>query len=642
MNAAPDGGRLALVNLWVVLAFALVFSVWRAASGDPLTRAIEARLLDLRFAVRGAVAPPDRLTLVVIDEATVERFGWTPPPRRAIADAITRVKAADPAVIAIDHLFLEDTTEGPRLAAALAPGAGIVLAVALLERRDGRRDAPATLAPETRVALERSALSVVSRATQAAPPPTLLAPAQNFLSGVSLAHVNIARAPDRIARRVPLALALGDGLYIPAMGLEAARRIAGLDRGAVILSAGRELRFGPRTVPVDRANRVVLNHYGGAGAIATVSLRDVVEGRVPAERFRGRAVLFGASAPSVSDLFATPLAADVPGVEIIATLAANLVEDRLIRRDDGTRAVSIALALAAAGLIYAALCLPGLATVFVAVPAIWLASGAALQAAFSAGLLWLDAVSVLAALALATPWCVAARIRRQRRVAAQLGAERANLSRFVAPALVDRLAAAGRPDFDERAQMATMLYVDVAGYTGLTEALSPDQTATMLRALHRLYEDAVAAHGGLVVGFEGDGAMIVFGLPDPGSEDAARAVDCAMDLLIRAERFAPPMPLGDGLRLRISIHHGPVTAAVLGGARQAQVTVSGDAVNVASRLQEVAKEVGVQVVISRAARDAARLGGSVATERFHCLAERRLRGRRQTIEVWALDASGRP
>lgn len=185
-----------------------------------------------------------------------------------------------------------------------------------------------------------------------------------------------------------------------------------------------------------------------------------------------------------------------------------------------------------------------------------------------------------------------------------------------------------------REAVVSVLFVDLAGYTRLTESLSPGETGGMMARLHRFFDACADRFGGDVLHYAGDGAMLVFGLPDPRVDDGARALACALWL---AREPAPPFG-GEGataLRpaLRIAVHQGPVIAAVLGGAHQSVVTVAGDTVNVAHRLQEVAKAVGASIVTTRETLDAAFQGQDTWPGwQRHSLQQ--IRGREQLAEIW--------
>ncbi len=626
----PDSGLRR--QLAVVAVFALAAGLWRAISGDPLTDALEDRLLDLRFRLRGPIAPPASVVLVAVDERTIENLGWTPPPRWAIAEAVDRIVDAAPAAVAIDLLLVEQTAAGPALATALARSDRVVLAAAAGNDAPGAESSGgAEFTAEIAAAVDRSVIAAVvgDLRTGGEGPPKLLLPRPEIVGGASLGHVNIARSGDRVARHVPLALWIGERDFLPAMPLDVARRLSGLGRAEIVLWLGSGVDFGARRIATDRAGRVTLNHYGDRGTLPTVSLIDVVEGRVPPEAFTGRAVIFGATAESLSDLFATPFGTQVPGAEIIATLTANLAAGQEIRRAPASAALLAPVFGLLAGL---AAMLRAPSAAYIAVAGVWLAAALVLQFSFAVSRLWLDAIAVIAALGFATVWMAARRMSAERRESRALSVERGNLARYVSPLLTERLAQGAVPDFDRRTQDAAVLFVDVAGYTSYSENRAPDEVAGFLRDLHRLFERAAAAHRGIISGFEGDGAMIIFGLPEPELDDAARAVDCARMLLEEAAAFASPAVSGLPLRLRVSVHYGEVTAAVVGGERQAQVTVTGDTVNVASRLQETAKQSGAMLVLSRACLEAARADPAGFTR----LPDQPVRGRTGLIEVWAL------
>jgi adenylate cyclase len=198
------------------------------------------------------------------------------------------------------------------------------------------------------------------------------------------------------------------------------------------------------------------------------------------------------------------------------------------------------------------------------------------------------------------------------------------------------------PSFDGREQNVGILFVDVAGYSGMVETERPAEVAEFLRALHRLFEEAAERHRGVIVDFQGDGALLVFGLPEPGPDDARNALACGASLLEGRGSVRGPFlraPIG----LRVSVHWGPVAVGILGGRRQGKVSVTGDAVNVTARLQEIAKAHGVPFVATRAALDAAGMAPGAAawdTSGFRPIATEPQRGRRGDVEIWGCPAPG--
>ena len=146
--------------------------------------------------------------------------------------------------------------------------------------------------------------------------------------------------------------------------------------------------------------------------------------------------------------------------------------------------------------------------------------------------------------------------------------------------------------------------------------------------------------GGFVDKYIGDAALVVFGLFDETHEGSARAagaaVRCAtgicgrLEMLNRARRAAGKPPLA----VTVAVHSGDVLAGTIGAEDRHEYTVIGDTVNVAARLQQVAKETGDGLVVSRAALElAARAGvsaGNGASEKIV------LRGRLEPVEYVSL------
>ena len=618
--------------VWAIAAALLagLFAYWRAHVPDPATTALENRLIDLRFALRGRVEPPGNVVLVGVDAATVDALGWSPPPRAEIAQVITKLTEAGATAVALDMLFLDGSDEDAALAQALAASEQAILAAAA--RYDGR---PGGGRLEARDALSRHTIAVVIGApTAVGAVPRFYLPNAELINTAALAHVNLSQSSDRVARYAPLAIWTGEEGHLAAMAVTSARLHLGVPRSGLRLEPGRQLTLGERVLQTDRRGRIPINHYGPEATIPTVSFLEVLNGDVPTTMFADRVAVIGVTDQSFSDVFATPFGANVPGAEVIATLAENLISEHTLKSAGSASTVGLVLApfvaLALAAAAY-------LSLTAISVGVIWVIVLAVVQLAFQQGALLLDATTLVGALLIGS--FAALRIRTIRNGArrAVLERERGNLSRYVAPALAEQLAAQGGPGFDRRDQDAAVLFADVEGYTTIAERLTPAEAAAFVRTLHRTFEHSVERHMGVIISFEGDGVMVGFGLPQPAADDAVRALHCGRTMIEDVAQLEAPGQPGTHLRLRVGINHGPVVAAVVGGDRQAHVTLSGDTVNVASRLQDIAKSHGVQFVASKAALDAAEASSGEMQQGWALLIRTALRGRTEEIEAWTSD-----
>jgi adenylate cyclase len=204
---------------------------------------------------------------------------------------------------------------------------------------------------------------------------------------------------------------------------------------------------------------------------------------------------------------------------------------------------------------------------------------------------------------------------------------RQRLAGYVPTRRAEALASADRPAFEGQRQAAAVIFVDLAGFTGRSEAGGPEATVALLRQLHADFEEIATAHDGYVDSFSGDGAMLVFGVPQPGADDADNAVRCARALLARGDKR--------GMELRVGLHYGEVQVARLGGRHQHQLTLAGDAVNLASRLMDVAKENGAVLAMSEAVAAALRQHGkSARLADLEYRPAQAIRGRSGLIDVW--------
>jgi adenylate cyclase len=159
----------------------------------------------------------------------------------------------------------------------------------------------------------------------------------------------------------------------------------------------------------------------------------------------------------------------------------------------------------------------------------------------------------------------------------------------------------------------TVLFLDIRGFTTLSEQLSPEETLSWLNTVFGAVGRAVAAEGGTIDKFIGDAVMGVFGAPVPQEDHADRALRAVRAI----ERDVASLSISPKLSYGVGVHSGAVLAGTVGMESRMDFTVIGDAVNTASRVEALCKELGQRVLLTgefvdaltaRAPADATRAG----------------------------------
>ncbi|GBD43731.1 Adenylate cyclase 1 [bacterium HR40] len=575
---------------------------------------------DQLFRLRGTRPASPDLLLVAIDEASVQRLAGLPLSRAMLADAIDRLAAAGARVIVLD-LLLDRTQPATaagdpdsQLESALRRAGRVVLPFGFVDRPESANAfaPPPELASATFAVVRQRP----ERTADALPHPAgLLLPLPRFLEAARPAHATIHPDADGVLRRFPLAVRFGEEWY-RGVPVEAVRLALGLPPDRLLLEPGRRILFADRAIALDASSALELDFRGPTGTIETVSFVSLMANDSLLERIAGRIVVVGVTALAAGDRYVTPFDPGLPGVELLATAIDNLLTDGGLVRLAGLDLFALSVATVLSG----GLALVGRKrllrwAVTGATAVLWLAVVATVFSLFA---IRLDPVLPVLALLLVPPL-----VRLGSSCLGMAGTARSVSVR------------AGEPIGSRRAPLpAAVLFTDLAGFTRLGERLSGVETADLLRRLHATIEACVARHGGEIVDYTGDGAFAVFGLAGEGLQAAAAALACGRDLLREVARAGPERL---GLACRVGIHFGPVTATELGGPGTAQATIVGDTVNVASRLEQLNKELGSRMAVSDAVVEAVRAcGPAELLSDFVPRAPQQLRGRDRPLGVWTL------
>ncbi|CAD0186162.1 Adenylate cyclase 1 [Ruegeria sp. THAF57] len=223
---------------------------------------------------------------------------------------------------------------------------------------------------------------------------------------------------------------------------------------------------------------------------------------------------------------------------------------------------------------------------------------------------------------------------------AGLERERANLSRYFSPNVVDQLSQNDEPLKQVRKENIAVLFIDIVGFTKYAAGRDPYEVIEVLRGFHARMETEVFRHHGTLDKYLGDGLMATFGTPVPTPLDATNAVACARDMVRVVDRWnverkrqgEPEIQVG------IGVHYGSVVLGDI-GANRLEFAVIGDAVNVAAKLEALTREFGARAVLSDAINVQLQQEGQNLPEVMEGFAKHEkqtVRGVEEPMDVWVL------
>ncbi len=357
---APPRGRVLLE--WATVGLVTSVLVLWLALGDALQRP-NGTVYDGLMRLRGGV-PDEAITVVAIDNRSLEAIGRWPWPRGVHAELIDRLAAADVRAVGYDILFTEPSDEDAAFAHAIARADRVYLPMAVDPL--GGDGAPWRLIQ---------------------PLPALAGAA------AGLGHVNLTADDDGVVRRLPYAVRTGEAVW-PHL---AVRLFTASGRAAPDVAPVR------LTGPAKGDDTPLLAWRGPPGRFRTVSAVDLLRGETPRDALAGKLVLVGMTADGQGDRYAGPTSAGgrlFPGVEIQAVLLDSLLSDAALRPLGRWTVAGLSL-LALWSLMLGFLVLrPGAALAFAL--GLGAAAFAACATAFAAGY-WATPLAAAAGLAVAYP-----------------------------------------------------------------------------------------------------------------------------------------------------------------------------------------------------------------------------------------------
>ena len=592
-------------------------------------RPLEWKSWDLRLRLLSDPSRASRdIVLILIDQESLDVYEksqgmpW-PWPRQMHAVFADYLKAGGAKALFLDLILSETSRYGVEddeiLSRAMAASGNVFVPFFLSgEAKDKDADAVRQL--------KRFSLSLRDYPKKAVQPlDSVSLPVEVLLrSAAGAGNVRFSQDEDSIFRHLPLLFSY-EGLLLPSLPLAIAEFVMGKS------PAGG--------VPLDGSGRMIIHYHGPAGTYKTYSAAAIInswaqmdEGKAPQidpKEFAGKIVLLGTSAPGLLDLRPTPFSPVCTGIEIQAAALDNLLHKDFIRVPTLAVLLLYVLALAlltAVGVSYSMKIWK--ITVFFAA---CLALPAAASALAFRGGTWLDfAVPEVAILA---SFIGAALLNyshegRQRRFIKSV------FRHYLSPDVIERiLQNPSMLDLGGERREISAFFSDVAGFTSISEKLSPEELVELLNAYLSEMTDIILSLGGTLDKYEGDAMIAFWNAPLDQPDHALRACRAALRCQKRLAELRPEFKrrFGSEVFARIGVHSGPAVVGNMGSEKRFDYTAMGDTMNLASRLEGACKQYKVATLISEQTRDTVKV--AIVTREIDMI---RVVGKKKPVRVFEL------
>lgn len=509
-----------------------------------------------------------QIKIIAIDERTLEELGpintWSREVYARLIEQLNTYEDARPSVIGFDIIFSGQVdAEGDTAFAQAAEESGNIVAVSqfVYSEKPERNEAGETYYPIKEVVFPYEALK----------------------HAVRLGYSNVSQDSDGSVRRmVPSETYQGQQYHM------FSKEIYNLyceKTGTV-----------PNEMVTDKYNRTLINYSGKPGDYEAISLIDILDGKIDCRTFKDSIVLVGAYAPGMQDNFRVPNGGSEQmfGVEIHANILQTLMQNRFaINGNPYLFGVIAGVICAVLHWIFRRKKVWLSAIIMVAVIGLQMGMGVILNNhGISISLLYLPLVSILSYI-YSLAWGYIRERRKRKKVLSAF-------KKYVAPEIVEEIAKKG--DFKiklggENRDIA-VLFVDIRGFTTMSEVLEPEQVVEILNRYLNLTTNAIFKNKGTLDKFVGDATMAVFNSPFDLDDYEFRAVCAAMDIVAGGAALEEELfrEFGRSVGFGVGVNCGPAVVGNVGCEFRMDFTAIGDTVNTAARLEANAKK--GQVLIS--------------------------------------------
>jgi adenylate cyclase len=566
------------------------------------------------------------VTIVDIDDRSLNQIGQWPWPRSLLAKLTKRLSNEGAAAIGFDIIFPDQDRLSPRRLSglfqsdddlrqrlAVLPDNDELFAEAIQNARVvlGRTTAPR--APDGIAQANRTApkFSIVTKGGDPTGdllhyPDALknLVVLENAAAGLGMLTVKPER--EGVIRRVPLLLMTGNEIA-PGMVVELVRVAAGASTIIVKRDeAGvKSVALAGVEIPADADGQLWIA-FTAHDPKRYVSAVDVLAGSVPRARIEGKIIVVGSSAAGLSDLKSTPLDRAIPGVEFYAQIVESVLDATTLIRPNFATGIEVTLAIIIGAFLVVTIPVFGALANFLIGGVV-----AVLLAATSWYLFTVHRILIDVSYPVTSSFAVFLLITfmNYRREEKRRSKVRAAFRQYISPDLVEQLIREpNRLVLGGETREMSILFSDVRGFTSIAESFKDNPaglTALMNRMLTSL-SHPIIDRGGTIDKYIGDAIMAFWNAPLNNANHPINACEAALELLCRlddlnAERRREALkegkPITD-MEIGIGISTGISVVGNMGSDIRFDYSVLGDSVNLASRLEALTAAYGLRTLIA--------------------------------------------
>lgn len=612
-------------------------------AGIPFLSKIELDTIDFRFKFRGELTPDSDIVLAVIDEKSIEKEGKWIWPRSKIADLITKLSQAGTKVIAFDIGFLEpdkndeyskdiikkvkahiletapegyeinnyleelksQINQDMLLAGAIKESQSrIVLGYFFHTYTDNAESVEESIISKHQDNIAGSEYKIVSTSSDFQDTGIIDAsiPQSNIKiisdSSKYAGHFNVEPDIDGVVRHIPLVIKFKERFYAPLSLVTASVFLEdqisiGLDQGGV-----KSINIGTRSIPADNRGNMFINYYGREKTFTHISVTDILNNSVDAEKLKNKIVMVGATAIGIYDMRVTPFESIFPGLEIHANAVENILSENYIQRPEWIPLADMFIILFSGlflGIILPRFQILGATGIFFTMLLSHIFLGYYLFKAHGVVLNMIYPVLVMLLIYMGISVYNYFMESRQKAFIKEA------FSRYLAPSVVKKLI--DSPEslvLGGEERYITAFFSDVQGFTSISEKLSPTEIAGLLNEFLTEMTDIILKYEGTVDKYEGDAIIAFFGAPNyiKNQAEVACRVCIEMQKRLAELRIKWKNEKRPEMKMRIGMCTGFAVVGNMGSKNRMDYTMIGDTVNTAARLEGANKLYGSYSIVN--------------------------------------------